>query len=568
MRGHSYGYPGSPLSGSFGCNFGDFYITIERSYTLMYKEHFGFRELPFSITPDPRYLFLSEQHREALAHLLYGIKTDGGFVLLTGEVGTGKTTVCRCLLEQIPENTDIAFILNPKMTSEELLAAVCDELRISYPEGNKSIKVFVDRINEYLLNAHARVRKTVLIIEEAQNLAPDVLEQIRLLTNLETNHRKLLQIVMIGQPELKAMLSRPDMLQLSQRITARYHINPLSKGEVGAYVDHRLAVAGATRKVFPDSTIDKLYRLSKGIPRMINVICDRALLGTYVQGNVMVDNRTLVTAAREVSDRTIRMKLPVIPVRWVMTGILMIGCIAVLWAIFSNQKSAIRASATVAADNYATGNEKLDTLEWPEEQSASQSMNMAFDMLFKQWNIPYQSANPVQACRQARANELRCLSGPGSLNELVRLNKPAVLKLHDEKGREYYGTLIALDDRAATVVLANRTRRVGVKEIMKRWYGDYTLLWKHPGEFRNAVKPGYSGPEVEWIDRHLSLFEGKKPNAAKAQAYNGELINRMKRFQIAEGLIPDGIAGPQTFIQLSNAAGESGPALTKMSEGR
>ena len=534
----------------------------------MYKEHFGFRELPFSITPDPRYLFLSEQHREALAHLLFGIKSDGGFVLLTGEVGTGKTTVCRCLLEQIPENTDIAFILNPKMTSEELLAAICDELRISYPEGNRSIKVFVDRINEYLLNAHARGRKTVLIIEEAQNLAPDVLEQVRLLTNLETNQRKLLQIVMIGQPEFRTMLTRPDMLQLSQRITARYHIGPLSKGEVGAYVNHRLAVAGATRKLFPDSAVDKLYRLSRGIPRMINVICDRALLGAYVQGNIVVDNDTLVKAAREVSDRSVGMRLPVIPVRWVMAGMLMIGFVAVLWAGFSSQKSAIRASATIPADSYATDNEKSDTLEWPEGQTIGQSMNMAFDVLFKQWNIPYNYAHYVNACQQARTKELRCLKGPGSLHELIRLNKPAVLKLHDGKGRDYYGTLIALDGKAATIVLANSTRRVGVNEITKRWYGDYTLLWQHPGEYRNAVKPGYSGPEVEWIDRRLLMFEGKKPTTVKGQAYNGELVNRMKRFQIAEGIIPDGIVGPQTFIHLANAAGENGPVLMKKSEGR
>jgi len=534
----------------------------------MYKEHFGFRELPFSITPDPRYLFLSEQHREALAHLLYGIKSDGGFVLLTGEVGTGKTTVCRCLLEQIPENTDIAFILNPKMTSEELLAAVCDELRISYPEGNKSIKVFVDRINEYLLNAHARGRKTVLIIEEAQNLAPDVLEQIRLLTNLETNHRKLLQIVLVGQPELKAMLSRPDMLQLSQRITARYHIGPLSKGEVGAYVNHRLAVAGATRKVFPDSTFDKLYRLSKGIPRMINVICDRALLGAYVQGNVMVDSRTLATAAREVLDHASWMKQPAMRFRWILTGILLIGFIATLWVIVNNHKTPIRGSITVAANEEASGNEKRDTLRWPEGQTVDQSINRAFEALFRQWGVPYQPAKAASACQQALARELRCLKGPGSLNELSLLNKPAVLRFFDEKGREYYGTLTAFDERTATVIIANETRRVGVDEIKKRWYGDYTLLWKHPKGYRNAVKPGYSGPEVEWIDRRLSLFEGKNPNTVKGQAYDGELVNRMKRFQIAEGLIPDGIVGPQTFIHLGNAAGENGPVLMKKSEGR
>ncbi len=266
----------------------------------MYKEYFGLKELPFSIAPDPRYLYMSNQHREALAHLVYGMNSDGGFILITGEVGTGKTTVCRCLLEQIPENIDVAFILNPKMTAEELLASICDELRIQYNRDNSSIKVFVDHINTYLLDAHTRGRKTVLIIEEAQNLSTDVLEQIRLLTNLETNQQKLIQIIMLGQPELRDKLSRPELRQLSQRITARYHLGPLSRQEVLEYVNHRLSVAGVHKKLFPDSIISRLYHLSNGIPRLINLICDRALLGAYAQGKERVDKPTLIRAAREV----------------------------------------------------------------------------------------------------------------------------------------------------------------------------------------------------------------------------------------------------------------------------
>jgi general secretion pathway protein A len=221
----------------------------------MYSEYFGFKETPFSIAPDPRYLYLSERHREALAHLLYGINGNGGFVLLTGEVGTGKTTICRCLLEQIPENSDIALIINPKLSVEELLATICDEFSIRYPEHNTSIKVFVDLINKYLLDALSNGHNTVLIIDEAQNLGADVLEQLRLLTNLETSQRKLLQVILLGQPELKEKLSQPELRQLAQRITARYHLGPLSKKEVAAYVSHRLAVAGVQRQLFPSSTI-------------------------------------------------------------------------------------------------------------------------------------------------------------------------------------------------------------------------------------------------------------------------------------------------------------------------
>lgn len=296
----------------------------------MYREYFGLKELPFSIAPDPRYLYMSNQHQEALAHLVYGINSEGGFVVLTGEVGTGKTTVCRCLLEQIPENCDIAFILNPKLTVEELLATVCDELGISHPEGNTSIKVFVDRINDFLLDAHARGRKTVLIIEEAQNLNTEVLEQVRLLTNLETNQRKLMQIIMLGQPEFREMLSRPELRQLAQRVTARYHLGSLSRKEVAAYVNHRLTVAGARIKLFPDSTISKLYRLSGGIPRLINLLCDRALLGAYVQGQDRIDKPTLAKAAREVFGKTSIRKQHRKTFRRVLASLVLIGCIAAL----------------------------------------------------------------------------------------------------------------------------------------------------------------------------------------------------------------------------------------------
>ncbi len=267
----------------------------------MYKEHFGLKENPFSIAPDPRYLFLSEGHREALAHLEYGMRGGGGgFVLLTGEVGTGKTTVCRHLLEKIPDDTEVSFILNPKVTVEELLAGICDELGIDYPKGNRSVKVFVDRINGFLLDAHGKGRQTILLIEEAQNLGADVLEQLRLLTNLETNRAKLLQIIMIGQPELREMISRPELRQLSQRVTARYHLGPLTVDEVSAYVAHRLSVAGGPAGLFPPATIRKIFGMTGGVPRLINVLCDRALLGAYVEGGQSVGRATLRRAAREV----------------------------------------------------------------------------------------------------------------------------------------------------------------------------------------------------------------------------------------------------------------------------
>ena len=269
----------------------------------MYLKHFNLSERPFSITPDPRFLYMSARHKEALAHLLYGLSDGGGFVQLTGEVGTGKTTICRCLLEQVPENVDLAVVLNPKVTAIELIATICDELGIDYP-ASYSIKGLIDVLNIYLLQAYKRGRRTVLIIDEAQNLSVDVLEQIRLLTNLETSTQKLLQIVLIGQPELRSMLASEEMRQLSQRITARYHLDPITRDEADAYIKHRLQICGNSRPVFTRRSINRIQKLSGGIPRLINVLCDRAMLGAYVEGKAQVDLKVLKKAAREVINET------------------------------------------------------------------------------------------------------------------------------------------------------------------------------------------------------------------------------------------------------------------------
>jgi general secretion pathway protein A len=267
---------------------------------MMYLEHHQLAEPPFSIAPNPRYLYLSQRHQEALAHLLYGLHSDGGFVLLTGDIGAGKTTLCRCLLEQIPDHVDIAYIFNPKLSVIELLATLCNEFGIACPDDNTSIKRFIDRINAHLLKAHADGRSSVLIIDEAQNLAPDVLEQLRLLTNLETHQRKLLQIILIGQPELATLLEQPGLTQLAQRIVARYHLEALDRHEITAYIQHRLSISGTRQTLIPAHLSGLLYRLTGGVPRLINVLCDRALLGAYTQNKAQVDRPTLLRAAREV----------------------------------------------------------------------------------------------------------------------------------------------------------------------------------------------------------------------------------------------------------------------------
>ncbi|MDQ6963515.1 MAG: AAA family ATPase [Mariprofundales bacterium] len=266
----------------------------------MYLNHFHFTEMPFSIAPNPRYLYMSSRHREALAHLLYGIESAGGIVVLTGEVGTGKTTLCRCLLEQMPNRSDAALIINPKMTAHELLATICDELTIRYDRRKKSIKLLIDAINNHLLTAHADGRHTVVIVDEAQQLSADLLEQLRLLTNLETNDKKLLQIVLLGQPELNTLLAQEHMRQLAQRITARYHLRPLSYQDTIAYVRHRLSVVGGSPTLLTGFALRHLHRASGGVPRMINIVVDRALLGAYAEGASRVGWRHVRRALVEV----------------------------------------------------------------------------------------------------------------------------------------------------------------------------------------------------------------------------------------------------------------------------
>ncbi|MBT8139043.1 MAG: AAA family ATPase [Gammaproteobacteria bacterium] len=265
----------------------------------MYLDFFGLHEKPFSIAPDPRYLYMTEQHREAMAHLMFGISDEGGFILLTGEIGTGKTTICRGLLNQLPDDVDIAFIINPRLSATEMLQSVCDDLGVDYADG-ASLKVLVDALNHFLLESYARGRNTILIIDEAQNLSDEVLEQLRLLTNLETSEKKLLQLILLGQPELNDKLAQPSLKQLAQRVTARFHLKALSYSEMVEYIAHRLHVAGFRGEIFSRPALKHIYARSGGIPRLVNVICDRAMLGAYTSGELMVEYPLVATACKEV----------------------------------------------------------------------------------------------------------------------------------------------------------------------------------------------------------------------------------------------------------------------------
>src|SRR6187431_338782 len=301
----------------------------------MYHEFFGLKEPAFSIAVNPRYLFMSDQHREALAHLLFGIQ-NGGFVMLTGEVGTGKTTIIRCLLEQLPPNTDMAIILNPMGSAPELLSTICDELGVSYIADELTVKVLTDALNQFLLDNHRKGRKTVVLIDEAQLLRVPVLEQIRLLTNLETTTTKLLQIMLVGQPELKKLLARPALRQLSQRITARFHLEALSLPETKAYIAHRLKIAGLPdhQRPFNDAMVRKIHDFSDGIPRLINVLCERLLLGAYAQNHHHIDKQIFAEAVKEVAGTTTHEEEKLATTRTSWHALFVVGLLGIMAAVW------------------------------------------------------------------------------------------------------------------------------------------------------------------------------------------------------------------------------------------
>jgi general secretion pathway protein A len=584
----------------------------------MYNAYFGFKESPFSIAPDPRYLYMTEQHREALAHLVYGLNSEGGCILLTGEVGTGKTTVCRCLLEQIPERSNIALVFNPKVTATELLETICDELHIDYPKGENSVKTYIDLINNFLLQANSAGQKTVLIIDEAQNMKNEVLEQLRLLTNLETNQRKLLQIIILGQPELLEILSQKNMRQLAQRITARFHLNPLSRHELKAYISHRLAVAGSNVQLFDEQSVKRLYQLSNGIPRLINIICDRALLGAYVENKASVDPQTLNNAATEVFGKITHIKNS--KRRWPVFTTIAAGVAAIAAAgylvlqhetgllapsvLITNQSAqqAIPAAsieseqpvipvasieaqsgdaaATTDEDRHSEGDS--GTVKQPDQAAAvpvdmksgdlpdfrqlvfseaKTSKAQAYSDLFDIWSKKYDAKKNGNACAFARDQGLSCLHRQGNLRSLAILNRPAVLKFYDEKNGAAYAILTYLGDNEATLRKGDTSLTVSSDTLNRYWLGEYTLLWQIPPYYQSAVKPGSHGPIVQWLDQQLVRIFGHEHTPTIHDTYNDELKSQVVKFQQSKGLTPDGVVGPHTFILLNSELEADMPLL-------
>ena len=571
----------------------------------MYVPFFGLDREPFSIAPDPRFLFMSERHREALAHLLYGVGGGGGFVLLTGEIGAGKTTVCRCFLEQIPPHCAVAYIFNPRLTVAELLQTVCDEFGIAVPPrspGETGVKAAVDALNAFLLRAHAEGRSAVLVIDEAQSLAPEVLEQLRLLTNLETAERKLLQIILIGQPELREMLARPDMEQLAQRVIARYHLGPLSREETEPYIRHRLAVAGAqARMPFEPAALASIHRLTGGVPRRINLLADRALLGAYAQQRASQrqahqggPGQRRAGPGRAKRPGTVRRPGEDLARGLLHRALVDLGALWAWWlqrppapaplaaAPAASSPAAVAASppappaassadgvvaiasASLAGGPAAAAARPADEANPPAAEAdapasadpaavlaaAHTEVGIAWRELALRWNVAIGEGDACVAAAQAR---LRCLPRTGGGLPVVRqLDRPGIVALRAGNGRPGWALLVALREDEVTLQAGAQRFRLTLPALATVWRGEFATFWRAPAGWREGANAAADPALRNWVAQQLD---------AAGVAAGTPLPERVRMFQLAQGLPPDGVTGPLTLMLLNRSAGVDEPTL-------
>ncbi|GAA0204763.1 ExeA family protein [Kangiella japonica] len=493
--------------------------------------------------------------------------------MLTGEVGTGKTTVCRCLLEQLSSNVRLAYILNPKLDAIELMATMCDELGIEYEPGEKSLKAFTDLLRDRLLENHEQGLNTVLMIDEAQNLSVEVMEQIRLLTNLETNERKLLQIILIGQPELQELLAKKELRQLAQRITARYHLKPLSLKETASYIEHRLRVAGIQRPLIKSSAIKQIYQSSGGVPRLINIITDRALLGAFVERRNTINDTVVKKAVNEVLGNYEEKKSSRAGnSRWWFAAasvvfVILLSYIVVKQALkpadfveekelSQNTESKTQSSSGVDTISEmrsplvrATTNDEVAEQFW-QEQSWDRTGFVSARNLFALWGVsyyPYQSGEP---CDYALNYNLNCDSGRADWAYIKQLNRPVNLKFSTETSGHFWGTLKEIDGDYLVLQFADNEVRVLPRRLNPLWQGEYQLFWKAPDGFNEHAKKGDSGATVRWLTD--AIYSIDQVDISPADYFSQKVEDWLILFQMENGLVSDGILGKHSVIMINN----------------
>ncbi len=559
----------------------------------MYTQFFGLKENPFALSPDPRYLYLSQRHQDALAHLMYGITGGGGFVQLTGEVGTGKTLMIRAMLLRLPDTVDVALVLYPFLSVREFMIALCDDLRIKRP-AEDGLKTLIDTLNTFLLENHAKGRRTVLIVDEAHRLNREVLEQIRLLTNLETTKEKLLQIILVGQPELNALLARPDMRQLAQRVTARYNLQALLPSETRAYVAHRCQVAGAETPLFSAFSLRWVHWLTGGVPRLVNILCDRSLLAAYARSKNRVGVAIVRAAAREV-ETGVRPRP-----RWQFTAVLLAAMLVAGAGAFgvwqwqpelfarltgmnpgnSAGENQVASSATNARPETDAQNPRPSGL--PGSTSAAgmpasmpalaqiladpnipTDTDSAFSALFTLWGFDYAQFTGATGCERAAQVGLRCLFESGTWSNLRQLNRPAIIELVDDAGLRHHLLVVQLTEDSATLLLAGRRYDLPVGDVGRLWFGKYLALWSPPETGERLVRRGMRGASVAWVRDTLARY-GLPRNAAPAsELFDTELEAQVREFQRRHQLQDDGLVGKMTLVYLSNYSGSaSAPVLS------
>ncbi len=576
----------------------------------IYLDYFGLTEPPFAITPDPRYVYLSRRHEDALAHLLYGIGQggSGGFVQLTGEVGTGKTTLCRCLLEQVPEKTRIALILNPMLKPRDLLQAICDELKLQHGRSDSS-RELVNRLYEHLLKAHADGERVVLVIDEAQNMSRDSLEQVRLLTNLETHTDKLLQIILLGQPELRELLARQELRQLAQRITARYHLQPLDQEETETYVKHRLAVAGCKRPLFKRGAYQALYKLSGGVPRLINILADRALLGAYASDSDKITSDLIKQADREVSGDEQQASSNWFGSRPWLTAALVAVLISASYAGYhmwpatdkpvtdrpvTEQKNTAINQAEHNLTDHASGSIEntpetiVGSQPGPGEQHDDSTTLLVAtrsdisDISMQSWLSTARSGQVwsrwanlwrldndrvIQACAQVgdsatdTEDELPvtgvfCTQQPGGWSRIRQLNLPVLIELNNS-----VTPLLVEGLHSDEVLLHNGAERRwwSINALRDYWDGGYTAVC--PGSTL-AWKQGMQAAEIQRLKQLASELPEQPFRGSLDEQFDTEFASWVAGFQTRNGLISDSVLGQESKLFLCAASAGTPRLLT------